>query len=204
MGKNVNMSNADTTVSKPVGSDDPFDPANFKVSQDYMATAGVKKATTVVRVTKPDKTWFVRVNPDPTYQMTAYLFELRDESETYLIRPDMLPEMGDMAIPKAIYTAKTRQGLVFLWPVKLPDADGKIDDWNKSAMEGASIARDSWVSIRSNRSAGFYDVLEAAVTLSEPDWSDLPPFRKLLEVAFTGKVIDSADHPVLKRLRGEV
>ena len=201
---NNNMSNEVTKVSKPVTSDDPFDPANFRVSQDYMASSGVKKATTIVRVMKPDKTWFIRVNPDPAYQMTAYLFELKDESETYLIRPDMLPEMGDMAVPKAIYTAKTRQGMTFLWPVKLPDSEGKIDDWNQSAMVGASLARESWVSIRSNRSAGYYDVLEAAVPLSEPDWSDLPPFRKLLEIAFKGKVIDSADHPVIKRLRGEI
>jgi hypothetical protein len=94
--------------------------------------------------------------------------------------------------------------MTFLWPVKLPDHEGKIDDWNKSASEGAALARDSWVSIRSNRAAGYYDVLEAAVTLSEPDWSDLPPFKRLLEIAFKGKVIDSPDHPVLQRLRGEI
>jgi hypothetical protein len=91
--KKANMSE----TAPEVFSENPFDPATFRVSQDYTATAGVKKALTVVRVTKPDKTWFVRVNPDPLYHLDAYIFELKDESETYLVHPAMIPDMGDMA-----------------------------------------------------------------------------------------------------------
>jgi hypothetical protein len=197
------MSAKKTEVSTDVVAN-PFDPNMYRVSQDYVATGAVKKSLAVVRVNKPDKTWFVRVNPDPAYHLDAYVFELKEDNETYLILPKVVPELGEMATPKALYTAKNRQGVMFLWPVKLPDHEGKIDDWNKSAMEGVSLARTEWVSLRSNRSAGYYDVLTAAVPLSEPDWSDLPPFHKILEVAFKGRVIDTPDHPVLQRLRGEV
>jgi hypothetical protein len=49
---------------------------------------------------------------------------------------------------------------------------------------------------------GAYDVFEATAEWPEPDWPNVP-FNELLRVAFKGKVIDTLDHPVLKRLRGE-
>jgi hypothetical protein len=51
--------------------------------------------------------------------------------------------------------------------------------------------------------AGTYDVLEAAGTFPEPDWPDMP-LRQMLSMAFKERVIDDLDHPVLKRLRGEI
>ena len=36
-----------------------------------------------------------------------------------------------------------------------------------------------------------------------PKWPDLS-FRTMLELAFKGRVIDTIDHPVLRKLRGEI
>jgi hypothetical protein len=52
-------------------------------------------------------------------------------------------------------------------------------------------------------SAGCYDVYTASESLSEPEWPTTP-FATLLKVAFKDKFIDSLDHPVLRKLRGEV
>ena len=38
-------------------------------------------------------------------------------------------------------TAINRQGVLFLWPIRLPGADGKIDDWSRSAMDAADEAK---------------------------------------------------------------
>jgi hypothetical protein len=43
----------------------PFDPANLRLSQSFVETAGVKKLLTTVPVRKPSAQDFVRVHPDP-------------------------------------------------------------------------------------------------------------------------------------------
>ncbi len=45
--------------------------------------------------------------------------------------------------------------------------------------------------------------LVAVGDLPEPEWPT-EPFRDLFRIAFRGRLIDTRDHLVLKRLRGEV
>jgi hypothetical protein len=96
-----------------------------------------------------------------------------------------------------------RQGVLFLWPIRLPGPDGKRDEWSRTALEAADLARRGWVRVTANLGLGAYDVFTATGTLPDPDWPALS-FRELLRVAFRERFIDSPDHPVLRRLRGEV
>jgi hypothetical protein len=50
---------------------------------------------------------------------------------------------------------------------------------------------------------GAYDVFEATATLPEPQWPD-QSFQELLKVGFKDRQIDSLDHPVIRKLRGEI
>lgn len=100
-------------------------------------------------------------------------------------------------------TAMTRQGVLFLWPVRLPGTDGKIDHWGSSTLEAIDTARRQWVRVVPNLDLGAYDVLEAVGDLPDPEWP-AHSFGDLLRVAFRGKMIDRMDHPVLRKLRGEV
>ena len=59
-------------------------------------------------------------------------------------------------------TAINRQGVLFLWPIRLPGADGKLDDWSRSAMDAADEAKSRWVRITANMSLGAYDVAVAS------------------------------------------
>ena len=103
--------------------------------------------------------------------------------------------------PRMLMTAINRQGTLFLWPVRLPGADGKIDTWSRSAMDAAEYATKQWVRVQSNMSLGAYEVLAATADLPEPEWP-ATDFRELLRVAFRDRHITSADHPVIQRLRG--
>jgi hypothetical protein len=47
-------------------------------------------------------------------------------------------------------------------------------------------------------------VAVALAQLAEPVWPDLPPFGEILRIAFRDRRIDSLEHPILRRLRGEV
>jgi len=92
---------------------------------------------------------------------------------------------------------------LFVWPVKLPDQDGKLDSWNNSALEASKLAEDNWVRVSANQSLGAYEVHAATGDFPEPKWPDLS-FEQILEIAFKGKFISNFDHPVLKKLRGEI
>ena len=51
-------------------SDDPFDLAKLRVSQDLLETTNVKKLLTTVPMRKPIAQDFVRVHPSPQYRET--------------------------------------------------------------------------------------------------------------------------------------
>ena len=180
-----------------------FDLSHLRLSQNFAAAIGVKKALLTVPVRKPTRQEFVRVHPDPTYRMQVGLIELRDEGEVYVVERDICPELPGEVVPKVLLTAMTRQGVVFLWPIRLPGEDGRLDLWNRSALDAADLATKQWVKVVSDRALGAYSVFEATGNLPEPEWPEVS-FEELVRVAFKGRVISALDHRVLRRLRGDV
>jgi hypothetical protein len=104
--------------------------------------------------------------------------------------------------PRALFVAVNRQGVLFLWSIRLPGADGRVDEWSRTALEAADLARKGWVRVAANMALGAYEVFQAVGQLDEPEWPSTP-FSELLRVAFKDRFIDTLDHPVLRRLRGE-
>jgi hypothetical protein len=180
---------------------DPFDPARFRLGQDFGATVGVKKLVTVIPVGRPGNHDFFRVHPDPAYRLDAAILELKEEQEVYLVAPDMLAALPGSVKPKTLFTTISRQGVLRLWPVALPDADGRRNDWTRSALDAADHAMRRWIRLASNMSLGAYEIFEAQGQLPDPEWPDLT-FGAMLKVAFRDRIIDRADHPVVQRLHG--
>jgi hypothetical protein len=183
---------------------DPFDPAALRLSHDF-ATLGVKKVLVTVPVRKPDKAWFCRVHPSDEYALQTAVVELKEDRETYLVAPPLWKTLaGEPTFsPRALFTAVNRQDVLFIWPIRLPGSDGKIDAWSQSALEAAQMARKHWVRVAANMALGAYDVSQASAELAEPEWPE-KSFHELLRIAFKDGLIDSLDHPVLRKLRGEV
>jgi hypothetical protein len=192
-------------TSKIEPAPDPFDPARFRLSQHNLAGSNVKKLLTIVPVRKPSKEHFVRCHPSPEYRIETQILELKEDREIYLVDPTLWACLqGESTVsPRLLITSQTRQGAIFLWPLRLAGIDGRLDDWNRSATEAATQATDSWVRVQSNMSLGAYDVFQATGILDEPEW-DLPSFGEVLAIAFKDKLIDNINHPVLRRLRGEL
>ena len=103
--------------------------------------------------------------------------------------------------PFMLFTAINRAGALFIWPVPLPGPGGRRNPWHESHMKGAEVGMVRWVRIEANMAAGMYDVMVAQGALPDPEWPDLD-FGAILKLAFGFNVIDSADHPVVRRLRG--
>jgi hypothetical protein len=192
-------------IKTPERVPNPFDPASLRLSQDVAASLGVKKALLTVPCRKPDKSWFVRTHPDPSYQLQTAVIELKEERETYLVHQSLWPALAAESCfsPRALFTSINRQGVLFLWPVRLPGADGKVDGWSQSALDAAALAKDGWVRVVADMSLGAYQVFEATGELPAAQWPE-QTFAQLLQIAFKDRFIDSAEHPVLRKLRGDV
>ena len=57
-----------------------------------------------------------------------------------------------------VVTAVTRQGAVFLWPLALPGADGRMNDWWKTARQAAELAKSKWVRVAADMALGAYRI----------------------------------------------
>jgi hypothetical protein len=185
---------------------DPYDPAALRLTEDFAATIGVKRAILSIPVRKPDKAWFVRTHPGADYRLQTAVIELKeDRGETYLVSPALWPELATEATfsPRALFTAINRQGVLFVWPVRLPGSDGRVDEWSRTALESAQRAADKWSRVVANMSLGAYELFEANGQLPEPEWPDLT-FQQILRTAFKDRFIAAPDHAVLRKLRGEV
>jgi hypothetical protein len=191
-----------TTVSAVSPASAGFDLAGLRLSQNFHETLGVKKAVVTVPVRKPGRQDFIRVHPDPAFRLETAILNLKEEREAYLVSRELWPALANEITPMVLVTVVNRQKVVSLWPIRLPGADGRLDDWNTSALDAAQMAQSRWVRVMANMSLGAYDVFEATGDIPEPEWLELS-FEELLRIAFKGRFIDSLDHPVVQRLGGQ-
>jgi hypothetical protein len=135
--------------------------------------------------------------------MALAVIVLKQDNETYLLTPSIAREVPGEFVMVMMRTVITRQGTITLWPIRLPDADGRINEWHQSAADAAKYAEEHWVRVKSNKAIRGYDQIPVPedVTVPEPTWPDLS-FQELLRIAFRDRLIDRLDHPVIKRLRG--
>ena len=198
---------ADAAPNLPASAEKPsypqhlgLDLASLRLSQDFDRQVGVKRLITTVPVRKPNRQEFVRVHPEWKFQ--AQVIELKEERETYLVDRPLWDALATELTPKMLLGTINRQHVLFIWPIRLPGSDGKLDEWNLSAVEAAVRAEDHWVRVAANMSLGAYEISEAQGPLADPRWPDIT-FEAALGIAFKGKVIKTLDHPVVRRLLGQ-
>jgi hypothetical protein len=177
-----------------------MDLRSLALSQDYTSMASVKKAILKVPISKPTAQTRFQVNPESAWQIMVPVIEIKEDREHYIVAAEMRDEMIGEWIPKLLAGIITKQGTVMFWPIRLPGTDGKIDTWNESALEITRSSAGRWIRVQSNREAGAYDVIEPIGVIPPPEWPDDP--RALLKIAFSGRIITTVDHPIVRQLRG--
>lgn len=190
--KNVNPSTAD-------------DLSRFRLNLNVM-TGSVKKLLTMVPVRKPPAQSFIYVRPGNEWRLDSVaLIELKEDREYFLVDPELTPLIDSEWQPFTLAVYALRGNSVALWPIRLPGSDGKDNDWWVSARDVVQHHAGKWIRVKANMEVGGYDVFQAQADLAEPEWPDVT-FPKLLEIAFDQRKhrIDSEDHPVLLKLRGEM
>jgi hypothetical protein len=182
--------------------DDDFNLEALRLPQSFIESAGVKKLLTTVPVRKPNPHDFNRVHPDPAYRANLAVIKLRDErDEMYLLTPSIAAALPGEFGMATVFTAINRQNVKFLWPVMLPQPDGRPNEWNRSAAEAAEMAMTRWVRVKANMSLGAYEIYEAQSLMADPVWPE-QPFQELLRIGFRDRLVNSLDHPLVKRLHG--
>src|SRR4051794_13958551 len=155
----------------------------FNLSECTQKNEEPKKLLTQVPVRKPDRQEFVRVHPDPDRRLTTTILELKEDSKIYLVAPELRAELSNEITLVILYQTINRQGVISLWPCRLPSSDGKTNPWNRSALEAAEHATKRWTRVASSKELGAYEISEAVSDLPEPKWPDIS-LQELLKIAF--------------------
>lgn len=182
-----------------ITSPNPFDPSSLRLPADEVGDIETETLITSIEVRKPKRDEFFRV--DPNRHETIATIEM--DRDVYVVSPAMRNELAGEWTPADLRVAVNRDETVFLWPVKQAKAGERQIAWHASANAAASEAERSWVRIKANMNKGAYDAVRAKGELEAPKFPDLT-MTELLELGFgAGRLIDSPEHPVVKKLRGE-
>ncbi len=176
----------------------------LRLSPSYAKAMATTKVQSTVPVDKPANQLFFRVHPTNTMDVAA--LENKADDQWYLVMPEVAMHMDSGSVkPKTLYMWMDRSGTYGIWPCGLPLDDGTDYTAWQSAHTVCAAAMTRWLRIAWNKSAGGYDIiyLSDAVQVPEPIWPEID-FLALLEKAFKGRVIADLNHPVLRRLRGEM
>lgn len=170
---------------------------SLRLDQDYIEATGIKKEISIIRVKKPHRQEFIRAHPEWSLETMMYVDQ--DERSHYIVNPSLYGLLEGELIPKILIPYINIKRVLKIWPIRLPDAEGKIDDWNRSAIEAATLAKDKWVRVASNRSLGAYEIFLPLGKVDDPEWPDIS-LQAMVDIAFKDLRIDDDTHPTIKSL----
>jgi hypothetical protein len=123
-------------------------------------------------------------------------FVLTNEMARY-VREDL-----DYSVSKSVvHYCRYIQGQVFLTMVNA-SSDFDANTWNSSMREVLQQATGQWVRKVSDRDEQEYRAFTAVGEFKDKPWK-VPPIKESFLVAMGKILIDSKEHPILRRLRGE-
>jgi hypothetical protein len=192
-------------VQKVDAAPNPFDVDQLRLAQTDPAAIGVQELLVNVAYKKPPRDAFFRVHPSPEYSVTIGTLELSGRDEVYYVGPSL---WGALSTEKTfgrrlVHTCVTAQGEPFLWGCRMPGLDGKQPPWVTIPLEAAREAKTQWVRLFWDNDQRKHRILTAKNQRDEPQWPE-KSLSDLLRLAFADMLILDMDHPVLKRLRGEL
>jgi hypothetical protein len=140
-----------THTATPNGAVESWDLAALRLPQDFGASIGSKKLLTTVPVRRPTRQEYIRVHPDESWRLQTAVLTVEEDRESYLVAPTLWGDLASEARPTTLFTALNRQAVLFLWPVRLPGADGRLNPWHASALQAAELAMSAWIRLQANQ-----------------------------------------------------
>ena len=178
-----------------------FDLTSIALPQNYQDMLDVKALLTKVPLRKFHKHEWVRIHASQDYRLSCFILQF--EGDYYFVDPRVAAHVGDEAVPMLLYTAVNSNGAVFLFPVRLPGADGTLDDFARTYHRICEIATRTWVRMSWNKHTRQHDLITTDHITREPEFPDTP-FADIVKIAFEGASITTPDHWIINHLRGVI
>lgn len=176
--------------------------SSLRLPDTYSATGGI---TQPLKPTfgKMNKHRFCRVHPGVEYKFRCLLVDDKENGETYLAAPSMAGHLGSLATAKTIRLAVDNSGIPKL--IGEPDIDlsARRNLWQSSYKDAIDQAENNWVRVEANMKAGQYEITKSSNDLGDPKWPN-QPMEELINDAFSGRIIDSPDHPYIRQIQGRI
>lgn len=173
----------------------------------------VTPVLSTITVGKPSKTAFFRIRCgegwDPVEVYTFAPDGAGKDSQTYLVMPvchGLLHDMG-LLMPAKFYMYQVfGSGVLKIdYISQKPDRAGNLSRYHITRMEAYEAAKSQWIRMQANQEAGYYTWALAEDILPDPVWPKKPEtLEDAMEIAFKGFIIDSLEHPEIKKLKGKL
>ena len=183
-----------------------IDLERVRARADQQIDLGVDTEYTVIPIRNPKPDEFYRCMAEENYSMDAYILSLKTDNEWYLIDPDILSEiqLESQLRVMTLYVCVTMNSTPFVTCIPQPDEMGKINSWHESGHRTMEEAKQCWVRRQADRSNGGYIITKAMnAKLADPKWPTMT-LSEIIDRAFDKFYINDIQHPVLRRLRGEM
>ena len=204
-GQDANQEQASAEPPAENGEVDAFaDLERLRLPQDFAAAVSVQPVLTSIAVRKPHRQEFVRVRRGDEWKFETGCLTDAETREVYLVDGHLRAELNGDVKPTCLFLTLSRNSPVpFLWPVVIPGIDGRPCRWHESALAAAQLAMGTWTKVESDQVAQQYVPSRALGDLGDPEWPQLT-LQELLRLAFRDRFIRERNHPILRRLRGEI
>lgn len=161
-----------------------------------------RKLRTLVTYGKLPPEKYIRVRPKAEADYPCLLLQAKKPSDQYLVAESLHSVLQEHVRNAFIRMAVDRDGEPYLVSEIAADSGAKLHRWNASWNMALKIAESRWVRVKANLATGTYEVFAATDDLATPRWPE-ESIEELVEMAFNGRVISDADHPVVNRVLGK-
>ena len=176
-----------------------FDMSKY-IAKPYEMPIILKREIVTIPVKRPGDQVFFRIHP--TEEVPVWLLKWHEDSEMYLINPDIISILAEQPKLYILYLGMMLNGNIFLYPIQQKDEGGKWNSWHQSSFAVVTLAKKKWVRAIAQRSINGYTPIIAESNHAEPEWPN-KSLNEILSIAFRDKRIDTENHPIVKTLKGK-
>lgn len=189
----------------------PFNFADLIVPPDRKIP--IVHVLSTIPVGRPSKTMFFRVRTGVGWEpLELFVYTpkgAQKDSVPFLALPVC---WGHLQETRALTPAKfyiyivygSNQVFVDWIPTKV-DQNGNINRYHTTRMEIYELAKTRWVRMRANTDGGYHECSYPEDNLPDPIWAEKPVnLEEAIRIAFKDNILDSLDHPEMKKLRGKL
>ncbi len=192
------------SISPTNGNTTDFDISEFYIPQG-VDESGItaEKILTRLPIRKTGKAEFVRSHPSLEYRRELYLYEDKDGDGTfYVVHPRLVPEIAIFVSQYLLVLCVNNYDVPFFFPVNLSTSKA-MTKFRENALEFVERSQTRWMRRTWNSAINEHELFGARNMEKEPVFPE-GTIEELLKLAAKGGMIKSTDHPIYKKLLGEM